>query len=286
MNRRLLIYRTVGNSRAVLYTLVLCLLSGCGGGSVSGGNGGGSDPGNNNGGNRNVTAYESFAYPAGIDLEMLGGGTGFSGAWVGPANGAGFTGFVNVAAGNLNAGGLTVAGNHVAVQGINFTPVSYTRTLAAELGTPGTTLWMSFVLRGAAPGNSGGILLGTLRTSDVNPPGALLIGDPTGQDNFGLEHTNGLSITGPTRVSSIPAAGQALLVVRITFREGEDTCDLFVNPAGGSTAPTVPDATLRFDLGQGPGSIDLMSWGKAGGDATYLVDELRFGESFAAVTPI
>jgi hypothetical protein len=63
------------------------------------------------------------------------------------------------------------------------------------------------------------------------------------------------------------------------FANGADTFDLFVNPPRNGTAPVTPNATLRFDLGTGDGYVTLMAQG------TYAFDELRFGNSFAAVTP-
>jgi hypothetical protein len=277
--------------------LLLALLAGCGSGGSGaaangpgnggnpGGNGSGDGSGNGPGLPAGILVYEGFDYPVGTDLEDRQGGTGFEDRWIGPPNGAGFNGFADIEAGSLTAGSLQTTGNSVMLHAVQV-PVTYDRTLSGTLGAPGTTAWMSVVMQGTAPGNSGGVLVGTLTADpDRPPPGALLVGDPASSDTYGLERSQSLMTPGASASSNLSVSSRALLVVRMRFAEGVDTFDLFVNPTPGTSAPAAPDATLRFDLGRGQGRLSLFGGGGEGGGAAHQFDEVRFGDSFAAVAP-
>jgi len=225
-----------------------------------------------------VLAYEGFAYPSNSGLDFQNGGAGFSGVWA--TDFVDGTGAGQILPGSLSAGGLQNSGNHAEITGVNFVPKGFSRSLASPAGGAGATVWMSFVMRGAAAGNSGGVLI-----NSQSKLGTLLIGQPQTAPFFGLARIpSGLSIQGPTSASNVPASGQALLVARLRFAAGADIFDLWVNPPGG-TAPATPDASLRFDLGSSVNHIQLVSWGAKTGSVTYGFDELRFGDSFADVTP-
>ena len=91
------------------------------------------------------------------------------------------------------------------------------------------------------------------------------------------------------------SASRALLVLKMTFA-ATDRFDLFVNPSSlGSTAPATPNATfttsgaqdilsrsVRFHAGLG---YDYTNDGTNNGVNKGSLDELRFGDTFAAVTP-
>ncbi|HEY0072507.1 MAG TPA: hypothetical protein VGB77_00270 [Abditibacteriaceae bacterium] len=272
----------------VLPFLIPALIAGCGGGATLPGNGGNPTPTPTPGPTPTSTpvnppagqlsAYEGFNYSPDAVFESLQGGSGFSSQWRGSSEDTEFRGFANIEPGSLNINWLKTTGNHVEVQG-NGLPATFSRTLNSRLGVSGTTVWMSFVFNSSSR-NTGGVMVGTL-TADPNriPPGALLIGDPTASDFLGLEHSKSLSSPGPTAASTTSASTQALLVVRMRFANGVDTFDLFVNPPLNGVPPATPNATLRFDLDTGGGDVTLMANG------AYSFDEIRFGSSFAAVTP-
>lgn len=226
-----------------------------------------------------VAAYEGFAYPAGRDLDFQDGGSGFVGPWSGGPFDVELRGSAVIMPGSLAAGALGTAGNRVAVTGFGQAPASFGRFLAEPLGAPGTTAWLGFVIDGSGPGNGGGVILGGTTTDPDAPPlGGLGVGDPLDGETFGLARVLPGS-TGPAGRSRVPVGGRALLVVRMRFAAGADTFDLFVNPTPGGAAPATPDASVRFEIGQNVDRVELFSW------AGHGLDELRLGDSFAAVAP-
>jgi hypothetical protein len=69
------------------------------------------------------------------------------------------------------------------------------------------------------------------------------------------------------------------LVVRVTFKDGPDTIDLFVNPPVGQPLPATPDVTKSDeDLGTVVGF-------NLGGSIRSQYDEFRVGTSYGAVSP-
>jgi hypothetical protein len=94
-----------------------------------------------------LLAYDGFDYaPVGSDLLGKSGGFGFSTPW----RPGGFNASINtnfdVQNGSLPAGGLITSGNRVQTNAV--TAISgLTRDLATPLGVPGTTRYLSFLLR-------------------------------------------------------------------------------------------------------------------------------------------
>ena len=234
-----------------------------------------------------LLAYEGFDYPLGSELDTQEGGFGFSSSWFEESQ-TGFTGSSEVIAGNLNAGNLQTDGDHVLLTSGAFSPFTSQRLLSASLGEPGTTAWVSFVMRapgGDAP-NMGGIILQTLSTSDIGERGALFIGDIGESRNYGLSSLDSFSIPAETSdASSVRATTQALLVVRMEFRDGADRFDLFVNPTAGGPLPSSAAASISFEFGTGQAMIDLVSYAPEG-TAQYVLDEVRVGTSYQSVTPV
>jgi hypothetical protein len=232
-----------------------------------------------------VIAYEGFNYTAGTNLNGLNGGAGWGNAWSEPSFGTGDPND-NVAetiqSGSLSFGGLTTSGNQVLTGG----KFSYDiRNLAASLGTTGTTRYASFLLRrntaGTDPVNNGpdygGVVFG-----DENNPNSLFVGKPGGgaTTNYAMENGNG---TGQAATALTEVLGTTtFLVVRFDFLAGNDTLRLFVNPTPGLAEPGAASATKTdLDLGSFVG-ISIST----GALATWSVDEIRIGNTFAAVTPV
>jgi hypothetical protein len=216
-----------------------------------------------------VIAYEGFNYAAGTNLNGLSGGTGWANAWSEPNFGTGNPSD-NVPE-TIQAGSLT---------GGRF---SYDiRNLGTALGTAGTTRYASFLLRrdtiGPDPGNNGPDY-GGLVFGDENNPNSLFVGKPGGGilGNYALENGNGSGQVSSTRPEVLGTT--ALLVVRFDFTAGNDTFRLYVNPTPGGIEPSAADA-IKSDLNIASLVGVSISTGAA---ATWSVDEIRVGNTFADV---
>lgn len=215
---------------------------------------------------RPVTAvHEPFDYAPGL-LSFQNGGSGFAGPWSSDAN-------LRVAAEPLVHPGLPTAGNSVR---------SYTRSyaysqrpLATPIGAPGTTRYISCVLRpNSAPvaGPWFGLTLEGAGGPKLNF-GKQGYEAPT---QFAIEDYGGYNwVASPVPVVS----GQTvLLVVKAEFTAGMDRFTLHVNPAPGSPEPG--NGTVKFD--SDVGMITALSF-RCGG--LFNADEIRIGDTFESVTP-
>jgi hypothetical protein len=213
-----------------------------------------------------LSVYDGFNYTPGLSLNGQNGGFGWSGAW-GTPGGLDAT----VDANSLTSGPLAVSGGAVSTPG--FQPpnqgssvATWVRDLATPLGADGTTAYLSFLLQpDAGAGFYGGLNFG-----------GVFIGLSGNQSFYGLEGpVNDLSL------SSLPAVqGQpVLLVLQANFLAGDDQLSLYVNPIAGDPQPAVPDAVkTNLDVG----AVDSVTINNYGG---FTIDEIRIGDSFAAVTP-
>jgi hypothetical protein len=226
-----------------------------------------------------LLAYEPFDYsPAGSDLIGRNGGTGFSGGWTGSDLMTNF----DMAPGSLPFGSLPVMGQH-ARSAAQITPTFLWRELANVMGAAGTTRYLSFLLRPEGVLNVGtgdgffGLCLPGL------PGGKLLFIGTGGETHNSVIERNYLleDYGGSRKVKSnhAPVIGQTvLLVVKAEFTAGNDRFTLYVNPAAGGAEPT--SRTVKSDLDLGTVSRFAIC---SGGEVA--IDELRTGETFAAVTP-
>jgi hypothetical protein len=106
--------------------------------------------------------------------------------------------------------------------------------------------------------------------------GGVFVGLSGNQSFYGLEGpVNDLSL------SSVPAVQDqpVLLVLEADFLAGDDRLSLYVNPVAGGPQPAVANA-VKTD--QDVGAVDSVTINNYGG---FTVDEIRIGDSFAAVTP-
>jgi hypothetical protein len=213
-----------------------------------------------------LSVYDGFNYTPGLSLNGQSGGFGWSGAWFTPG---GLDATVDSS--SLTPGSLGVSGGAVSTQG--FQPpnqgssvATWIRDLATPLGANGTTAYLSFLLQpDAGAGFYGGLNFG-----------GVFVGLSGNQSFYGLEGpANDLSL------SSVPAVqGQpVLLVLQVNFFAGDDQLSLYVNPIAGDPQPAVPNAVkTNLDVG----AVDSVTINNYGG---FAVDEVRIGDSFAAVTP-
>ncbi|MBM3493061.1 MAG: hypothetical protein FJX72_01875 [Armatimonadetes bacterium] len=214
-----------------------------------------------------LIAADSFEYAAGAELRGQNGGLGWTAPW--SCHGPGARSVVantGLAFGSLNTTGLsarTTSGN----------PIGDDRFVAETLGTPGTVLFIAVLVRPLDPLGSGtnGSYFGTGFSN-------CFVGHTHGMGPcYGIERGRGGGWVGSTVEARQNET--AFLVVRFTFTAGNDTIDLFVNPAPGQPLPAVPSAT-KSDLNLGTGS--QLGWGAS---TRCQFDEFRVGRTWEDVSP-
>ncbi len=230
-------------------------------------------------------AYEGFDYsPAGSDLNGNNGGIGFSGPWVPGGYNASLFDNYDIAAGSLTFGSLLVSGNRVHSSAVNAI-AGLTRPLSGCLGTPGTTRYISFLLRpegtldaGIFNGFFGMILHRPDTFPGANPePPELFVGKPGNTAHeYVLENRGGSSPV----ASGVPVeiGETAFIVIKAEFAEGNDTFTLYMNPSPGCPEPS--PGIIKQDIDNGMiTELTIYSSGE------FSMDELRVGNTFADVTP-
>ena len=221
-------------------------------------------------------AYDGFNYtPVGsvITGQSGGGSFGWSDAWSG-ATSAPFT----IGAGSLTSPVLAmpVSGNMLTT-GISGSNKDTHRDLSAVVGTPGTTDYISFLMRpdgtvgqGFDDGHFGLVLTGTSGSVYVGKPGAA---SPTP----GLYDIETLGGSGAVSTSVAAVSGQTeLFVVKADFTAGNDTFSLYINPTSSSATPLA----VKNDIG-----IGTLTTLFVGGPGAFSFDELRIGTTFPNVVP-
>lgn len=240
-----------------------------------------------------LLAYEGFAYADGQNLASQSGGSGFTGVWT-----------TNVVGASMTAGSLTytdklgnslvTSGNKAFFTGVGGTSQAF-RDLPAMRGDDNTTTWVSFV--GVRQGPTTNVTAnpyprGCNVSLYANATEHLAIGNASGAASnvwSFLPAGSGGNITADTR-SMVPFNQLSLIVVRIDHKAGNDDAYLFVNPTLG-VEPSVSAADAR-SLGGFDYSFNRVRPFAGGTDAAnsrpyaeLVVDEIRVGESYAAVTP-
>ncbi len=223
---------------------------------------------------------EPFDYPPSSTLVGRGGGTGFNGNWVPGGFNAGVNDY-SVGNGSLAYQDLATSGNDVTT-GFHNVINGVTRNLASIVGGPGTTAYLSFVIRpegtvgqGAFNGFFGLDVTGANNNElFIGKPGSFAI------NNYVLEQRGGPP-AGSQIASPLQAiSGQsALLVVRADFGTGgTDRFTLYADPTPGGPEPLAGVVKSDLRLG-GFRAVTLYSTG------AFSLDEIRIGTTFADVTP-
>jgi parallel beta-helix repeat protein len=167
-----------------------------------------------------------------------------------------------------------------APRGIDMTqwPSTYKRVDTdgvTRLGNPGSTLWVSFLIRcdDADTAGTGTAQLGLLGAASGGGY-KVTFGDTGNRPNWGIaQYTNVVSSAKP-----IVTGQTTLIVARIRFitGTGNDIVDMWVNPPIGPTAPTTPDVTMTgLDIGTFD-RIELKGSRKSTGDEVVISTDWGF----------
>jgi hypothetical protein len=226
-----------------------------------------------------LLSYDGFDYaPAGADLLGNAGGFGFNTAWrTGGFNATIHTNY-DIQNGSLSFGSLLTAGNRVQTSAVGAI-AGLTRDFSAPLGAPGTTRYVSFLLRpeGTLHGGAFNGFFGVVFEQPLEPE--LYIGKPGAMaiDRYVLEDRGGA-----LQVASAvaPQVGETVfLVVKAEFAAGNDRFTLYMNPIPGAPEPGAGLVKNNSNVGAATG-VTIYSTG------AFSIDEFRLGETFADVTPI
>jgi alpha-D-xyloside xylohydrolase len=218
-----------------------------------------------------LTAVTSFSAPSAAELftgpgykkstplARLAGGTGWSGPWAAPDQGA------LVEEPGAIISGVMKSPLHTTLAAGTADVQAY-RNLTASQGADGTTVWLSFILKKDA----GARFLGLSLFQDNAE--RLFIGTPNGSDSLRL---------GPSAMTTTSAAKPRLLVVRIDFRPGRDIAYLFINP----NLASVPDTESAVATMEGDFSFNRLRLAAGGGNAPAKgsFDQILLGSAFADV---
>jgi len=225
-----------------------------------------------------LLAYDGFDYPSGGPLLARNGGSGFSSPWFPGGHNASI--FQNFTVGDSSPGfgplatsaGCVSASSADALAGL-------ARALPPGLGVPGTTAYVSVLVRPNSPASGGkfnnffGLNLVSSLGNDV------FVGRPGGGSigHYVVEGRGG----DRQRDSGVAAVEgrTVLLVLRVDFGPGVDRFTLHVNPAPGGDEPTTGTVKRDTDIGNVIG-LNIYATG------AFTLDEIRVGTTFADVVPV
>jgi len=209
---------------------------------------------------------DGFNYPIGANLTGQNGGTGWTGAWSSHGPGT----LTKIVSGSLTFGHLAVSGN--SCRTTSFNPIGDERNWALTSVQGGTYYWSVLMRPEAVSGGSPDSYFG-FGIADQ------FFGKGGQQVPLGIEHAGGGSFL-TAGINPQPNTTY-FVVVRATFGLGTDTYDLFINPTPGQPLPTTPNATRTV-----PHATTVTTGFGSGGSVPVVYDELRFGSSWASVSPV
>lgn len=229
-----------------------------------------------------LRAYDGFNYTPGLPLAGRSGGSGFASPWSEPpvvVEGANRNLPADtIGSGSISFGPLVTAGQRVVTGGeFSFDGRDLTPAPANNV------LYASFLLRRDANGNGGEYGVGDYGGLEIDgSANSILLGDSAENELYSIEIAG---VGFPAASSSEVVTGRtAFLVARLEFNSGAGASEiirLYVNPAPGRPEPTAANVT-RSDLDLGT----LTGVGiSTGTNATWSVDEIRLGDTYADVSP-
>jgi outer membrane protein assembly factor BamB len=228
-------------------------------------------------------AYEDFDIPVG-DMDLITSGEGWADGWD-VQNGAGNYSIVSTPAltfgevfttGNSARGGgsYNTSGRKLDVPGA-FADLNN----SGEIGLPGTEIWMSYLIRPEITSlnrvslarNNNTVWWYTAPVAEVSSSGGIW----TAKIMNGTGVSTGVAAT----------TGQTHLIVWKLSFGATSTFDIFINPTElGGTQPAIP--TLSLDTTDTGFLFNRFLWYPGGAANNGSLDEIRFGATYADVTPV
>lgn len=245
--------------------------------------------------------YEDFGTTTG-PLYNTSNGYGFSSNWMVQANSLvsfaikdsiPFPSYSNLVqskgAYGVGGGSYRYSGRDINVSGYDYLINSNS---SSNIGQAGTSLWVSALMKRLVNTNGKDILSFYNKNgfyyyrSTANP---ILLINSSG--NFAIDYNEDVNIASPTYVrtnSTVPCTvGQTYFVVmEIRFGLFSDIINVYINPTnlGSSTPLASPDITYTSEVGKDINIAKLSFYGNYTTNS-FMIDDLRMGDSFKAVTP-
>ncbi len=233
-----------------------------------------------------TTLSDDFAYTSGSSINTLVGGTG---TWAANA----WAGNMTVTTTGLTYGSLQVSGN--AIEDSSATGSrNASRTTGLTINT--ATYWGSFLVETVTAPTLAVTNLFTFQTSSGTTR-MVLGATAAGNWTLGTRDAAGDPATGNNdgNLATIALSGVQLITYRIDVGAGTGgTSNLYVwvNPAIGGAEPTIGGAgflgsATNTDAFASTANFNKLSIDTTGDNAARLrIDEIRFGDTFSAVTPV
>ena len=231
-------------------------------------------------------AYEGFDYPVGVRLKGQNGGGGWAGAWD-IADSAGIA--LDISQSGVIASGLRYtdsAGNDLLTSGgawqtdANVAYGQALRATSASTGAGGSTRWVSFLVKQAAPSSDYNIAAATLGTGYVLGNGVM-----TGGLGSGLSPFLGcfLCTSSNTPIPGFAAGSVAMVLIRYDFTaSGNDVVSLWINPPlNPATSLGTPTLSAAGNFAEVMNGLTL-AWGNS---RSFTFDELRIAATRDAAAP-
>lgn len=242
-----------------------------------------------------VFAYDDFGTIQG-PLHGANNGYGFSGAWTVQDNST--TAFSTETSTPITYSGLQSSGNAYALGGgsyksagrvLNVAAFDYLRnsTNTSVIGQTNTSLWFSaLVQRSTSASNDIFRFINSGYYQSRNDAEVILKVDANGK--FALDVRNSTDDAFITTASTIDATVSQTFLVVIEFRFDltQDLVNVYINPAPlGATAPTGA-AAMSYITPTGQNLIFTKYGFYGNSSATVSIDDIRFGDTYKAVTPV
>ena len=231
-------------------------------------------------------AYEGFDYSAG-SLNSNNGGSGWDGAWK--------SGDWEASATGLSYGSLVTTGGSAVTTGNNSGDTHFRdlSTTAQGFVEDSDTFWLSFLIESRSEDGTPGSYGVSLYEGGSEKTMQGLIGQAGGGTSdlsTGYDGTSGNGWDSNVNTAQGPGGGSTtyLFVTEFDMVNGEATH--YVNPTGlGGSSPTGSLATTTFTIPITEWNTDNIRLGQFNSStdgSNYSIDEIRFGDDFASVTPI
>ena len=209
--------------------------------------------------------YEPFNYNPNSNLSGLNGGEGFNGGWTITQN----SGTPKILDTGLSYPNLQTSGKSLNLDMSTASgSLTLERSLAGSLNPEGSEVWLSFLIQSIKNGDGHCYL--TLGNAAV-----------------GKKYFNGIDVSNRLNAQIGLVEGETnLIVLRIENFDGADNIHLWANPVINGAQPddSTPNCYFsdRVDFGTNPiMKIDAQQYGQG----SYVLDELRVGDSYSDVLP-